>query len=233
MKKRAMILAAGTGTRLLPLTENKPKALIEYRGKTLLEIVLRRLIHHGFRDVVINIHHFPEQIVSFIESKKNFGINIRFSDESDLLLDTGGGIKNASGLFEGDPVLIHNVDIYTDLNLEELYNFHNDFEHLATFAVKERETSRPFLMNDSNILCGWQNLESGEKKLTRDSSPLRQIAYSGIAMLSPEFIEMMPPVSVYSLTPALLEISRTNEIQLFEHYGAWKDMGKPSAFAKE
>ncbi len=208
MKKRAMILAAGLGTRLMPLTENKPKALVEYRGKSLLEIILRRLIHHGFRDIVINVHHFPEQIISFLESKKNFGANIIFSDESDLLLDTGGGIKKASPLFEGEPVLIHNVDVYTDLNLDDIYNFHNDYEHLASLAVKERTTSRPFLMNNQDILCGC----------------------SGIAVLSPAFINLLPETGCYSLTPELLKIAGKHEIHLFPHSGAWKDMGRPEAF---
>jgi NDP-sugar pyrophosphorylase family protein len=230
MKKRAMILAAGLGTRLMPLTENKPKALVEYRGKTLLEIILRRLIHHGFRDIVINLHHHSGKIISFVESKKNFGVNILFSDESDLLLDTGGGIKKASPLFEGEPVLIHNVDVYTDLNLDDIYNFHNDYEHLASLAVKERETTRPFLMNDKGILCGWENLVKGEKKIVREENPLFQIAYSGIAMLSPEFIDLLPPTSCYSLTPEILTIAGKHDIHLFPHSGAWKDMGRPEAF---
>lgn len=233
MKKRAMILAAGLGTRLMPLTANKPKALVEYKGKTLLEIILRRLIHHGFRDVVINVHHFPEQIIAFVGSKKNFNINIVFSDESGRLLDTGGGIKNAAMLFEDDPVLVHNVDVYTDLNLEDLYNFHNDFENLATFAVKDRPTSRPFLMNDKNILCGWQNMVSGEKKIVRNENPLQQIAYSGIAMLSKEFISLLPPVDCYSLTPEILNIASKRDIHLFPHGGTWKDMGRPEAFAAD
>ena len=226
-----MILAAGLGTRLMPLTENKPKALVEYRGKTLLEIVLRRLIHHGFRDVVINLHHHPEKIISFIESKKNFGINIVFSNESDQLLDTGGGIKKAFPLFEGEPVLIHNVDIYTDLNLDDLYNFHNDYENLATLAVKERETSRPFLMNDKNILCGWENKLTGEQRIIRNETSLEPIAYSGIAMLSPEFIGMLPDKGSFSLTPELLNIAGNHDIHLFPHSGAWKDMGRPEAFS--
>jgi len=226
-----MILAAGLGTRLMPLTENKPKALVEYRGKTLLEIVLRRLIHHGFRDVVINLHHHPEKIISFIESKKNFGINIVFSNESDQLLDTGGGIKKAFPLFEGEPVLIHNVDIYTDLNLDDLYNFHNDYENLASLAVKERETSRPFLMNDKNILCGWENKLTGEQRIIRNETSLEPIAYSGIAMLSPEFIGMLPDKGSFSLTPELLNIAGNHDIHLFPHSGAWKDMGRPEAFS--
>lgn len=230
MKKRAMILAAGLGTRLMPLTENKPKALVEYKGKSLLEIILRRLIHHGFRDVVINLHHYPDQIKSFLESKKYFGANVIFSDESDELLDTGGGIRKALPLFEGDPVLIHNVDVYTDLNLDDLYNFHNDYEHLASLAVKERNTTRPFLVNEDGILCGWENLVSGEKRIVRNDIPLSQIAYSGIAVLSPEFIEIMPSTGCYSLTPELLNIAAKRDIHLFTHNGAWKDMGRPEAF---
>jgi NDP-sugar pyrophosphorylase family protein len=230
MKKRAMILAAGLGTRLMPLTESKPKALVEYNGKSLLEIVLRRLIHHGFRDIVINVHHYPEKIRSFIESKKNFSANIIFSDESDQLLDTGGGIKKASPLFEGEPVLIHNVDVYTDLNLDDFYNFHNDYEHLASLAVKERETTRPFLMNEKGLLCGWENKVTGEKRIIRNEIPLQQIAYSGIAILSPSFIDMLPKAGSYSLTPELLTIAGKHDIHLFPHTGAWKDMGRPEAF---
>ncbi len=230
MKKRAMILSAGIGTRLMPLTENTPKALVEYRGKSLLEIVLRRLIHHGFRDVVINVHHFPDKIISFIESKKNFGINISYSDESDQLLDTGGGIKKASTLFEGDPVLIHNVDVYTDLNLDDLYNWHIDSENIASLAVKQRTTSRPFLMNEKGILCGWENLVTGEKRTVRNENHLQQIAYSGIAVLSPAFIEMLPEQGVFSLTPEILTIAEKHDISLFRHEGAWKDMGRPEAF---
>jgi len=230
MKKRAMVLAAGLGTRLMPLTENKPKALVEYRGKSLLEIILRRLIHHGFRDVIINLHHYPEQIISFLESKKNFGANIIYSDESDDLLDTGGGIKKASPLFENEPILIHNVDVYTDLNLDDIYNFHNDYEHLASLAVKDRTTTRPFLTNENGILCGWENLVSGEKRIVRNDIPLHPIAYSGIAVLSPQFIELMPVTGCYSLTPVILNIAGKHDIHLFPHTGAWKDMGRPEAF---
>lgn len=214
----------------MPLTHDRPKALVEYRGKTLLEIVLRRLIHHGYREIIINIHHHPEKIISFVESKKNFGINIVFSDESDFLLDTGGGIKKASPLFEGEPILVHNVDVYTDLNLDDLYNFHNDYENMATLAVKVRETTRPFLMNESCILCGWENLVSGEKIIAREESPLQQIAYSGIAMLSPAFIDLLPKTGPYSLIPELLNIAGKHDIHLFPHLGNWKDMGKLEAF---
>ncbi len=231
MKKRAMILAAGLGTRLMPLTENRPKALVEFKGKSLVEIVLRRLIHHGFRDIVINVHHYPEKIISFIESKKNFGINIVFSDETNELLDTGGGIKKASPLFEGEPVLIHNVDVYTDLNLDNFYNFHNDYERLASLAVKERETTRPFLMNEKGILCGWENRVTGEQRIIRNETSLQQIAYSGIAMLSPACIEMLPDAGSYSLTPELLNIAGKYDIHLYPHTGEWRDMGRPEAFS--
>jgi MurNAc alpha-1-phosphate uridylyltransferase len=180
--------------------------------------------------MVINIHHYPEKIISFIESKKNFGINIVFSDESDLLLDTGGGIKKASPLFEGESVLIHNVDVYTDLNIEDFYNFHNDYEHLATLAVKERETTRPFLMNEKGILCGWENLVTGEKKVVRNENSLQQIAYSGIAMLNPEFIDLLPESGRFSLIPEILNIAEKHDIHLFPHLGTWKDMGRPEAF---
>jgi NDP-sugar pyrophosphorylase family protein len=233
MKKKAMVLAAGLGTRLQDLTKNKPKALVEYRGKTLLEIVLRRLIHHGFRDIIINIHHYGGQIIEFTRSKKNFGINIEFSDETDQLLDTGGGIKRAQWFFKAEPVLVHNVDVYTDLNLDEFYNFNNDFDRLASFAVKSRPTSRPFLMDKSGLLCGWENLITGEKIISREEREIERIAYSGIGVLSPQFLDMLPSSQPYSLTPEIIEISKKHDIYLFPHNGAWKDMGKIESFEVE
>jgi NDP-sugar pyrophosphorylase family protein len=233
MKKKAMVLAAGLGTRLQDLTKNKPKALVEYRGKTLLEIVLRRLIHHGFRDIIINIHHCGDQIVEFTRSKKNFGINLAFSDETDQLLDTGGGIKHAEWFFKDEPVLIHNVDVYTDLNLEDLYNFNNDFDRLASFAVKSRSTSRPFLMDKNGLLCGWENHITGEKVISRDETEIERIAYSGIGVLSPLFLQMLPSPHPYSLTPEILKISKNHDIYLFPHNGAWKDMGKIESYVVE
>ena len=233
MKKKAMVLAAGLGTRLQNLTKDKPKALVEYRGKTLLEIVLRRLIHHGFRDIIINIHHYGDQIIDFTKSKKNFGINIAFSDETDQLLDTGGGIKHAQWFFKDEPVLIHNVDVYTDLNLDELYNFNNDFDRLATFAVKSRPTSRSFLMDKNGLLCGWENLITGEIIISREENDVERIAYSGIGVLSPKFLDMLPPAQPYSLTPEILRISGNHDIYLFTQNGAWKDMGKIESYVVE
>jgi len=225
-----MILAAGMGTRLGPLTKDKPKALVEYNGKTLLEIVIRRLIHHGFRDIIINVHHFADQVVSFTESKKNFSVNIQFSDETDLLLDTGGGIEKAMWFFRNDPVLVHNVDIYTDLNLEEFYDYNNDNGYLATLAVKARTSTRPFLRTENGILCGWQNLVTGETVMTRDETNPERIAYSGIAVFSSAFVKMLPDTGKYNLIPEMLKISRTHDINLFEHTGIWKDMGKPESY---
>ena len=233
MKKKAMVLAAGLGTRLQEFTKDRPKALVEYRGKTLLEIVLRRLIHHGFRDIIINVHHYADQIVEFTRSKKNFGINIVFSDETNQLLDTGGGIKNAQWFFETDPVLIHNVDVYTDLNLDDLYNFNNDFDRLASLAVKSRPTTRPFLMDSNGLLCGWENLSTGEKIISREEKDTERIAYSCIAVLSPQFVEMLPSTKVYSLTPEILNISKTQDIYLLPHTGAWRDMGKVESYLVE
>jgi len=232
MKKRAMVLAAGLGTRLGEMTSNRPKALVEYHGKSLLEIVLRRLIHHGFRDIIINVHHYSEQVVSFVESKKKFGVNIEFSDESDRLLDTGGGIRKAAWFFENDPVLVHNVDIYTDLNLDELYTFSTAGDHAATLAVKSRTTTRPLLMGKNNILCGWEDLRTGEKIITREEPDLQRIAYSGIAVLSPRLIRYLPDKGAYPLVPKLLRISATEDIILHPHEGTWKDMGKPEFFTE-
>ncbi len=230
MKKKALVLAAGLGTRLQHLTKDKPKALVEHNGKTLLEIVLRRLIHHGFRDVIINVHHHADQIIKFTESKKNFGINILFSDETDDLLDTGGAIKKAGWFFKDYPFLVHNVDVYTDLNLDKLYNFHNDFDHIATLAVKSRPTTRPFLINKNSILCGWENLVTGEKVISRNEKELERIAYSGVAVFSHSLIQMLPAIGKFPLTPEILKISKTHDVHLYRHTGAWEDMGKPEAY---
>lgn len=162
--KQAMILAAGLGTRLKPLTDTRPKALVEVGGRTLLEIVLVRLINAGFTSVVVNIHHFAQQIIDFLHANNNFSIDIKISDETSLLLETGGAIKKAAPLFSTEaPVLIHNVDILSNINLNDFYNLSRN--HAAALMVSHRETSR-YLLADSDLrLSGWINTKTGETKL--------------------------------------------------------------------
>lgn len=192
---RAMIFAAGLGTRLKPLTDTMPKALVPVAGKPMLEHVITKLKSSGFDDIIINIHHFGEQIIDFLQANNNFGVNIRISDEREMLLDTGGGIKRALELFPTDePVLIHNVDILSDVDLNALYDFHLLSGNDATLMVSERKTSRYLIFNNEDRLCGWINKSSGETKpegFTYDSSKYSEYAFSGIHVVSPFIMKYM------------------------------------------
>lgn len=196
----AMILAAGLGTRLKPLTDTMPKALVPYQGKPLLEGLLDRLESFHFSSVVINVHHFADMIEDFIAANRaKWNMDIVFSDERDLLRDTGGAIRNARKFLEGSPFLVHNVDIITDFDLGEFYDGFlrsqsTESAPLATLLVSRRETSRYFLFDDGGLLVGWTNVSTGEVKSPFgdiDSGKYRKLAFSGIHMLSPEVFGMM------------------------------------------
>ena len=192
---KAMIFAAGTGSRLKPLTDHTPKALIPIGGKPMLEHVILKLKSSGFDQIVINLHHLGNQIVDFLEANNNFGVRIEISDESDYLLDTGGGIKKATSLLCGnEPFLIHNVDILSNVDLKKLYDTHVQTNPLATLLVSQRNTSRYLLFNKENRLCGWRNHETGEVKSYYpyfDPDQHNEYAFSGIHVLSPKILELM------------------------------------------
>ncbi|MBN1183569.1 MAG: nucleotidyltransferase family protein [Bacteroidales bacterium] len=225
---KAMVLAAGLGTRLKPLTDNKPKALVEINGKTQLELVINRLSAFGFKDVVVNVHHYAEMIIEYLKKNNNFGSSITISDERDKLMDTGGGIfKAAKFLKDGDPILVHNVDVYTNINLISLYNSHKKSNALATLAVKKRKTSRPYLVNSRNQICGWQNILTGETKLSRpDEDGLTPLAYSCIHVVNPEIFLYMDSNEPFSITQLYLELSKTKPIEVYKHDNdIWLDLG--------
>ncbi len=189
-----MIFAAGLGTRLKPLTDNLPKALIPIAGKPLLEHVIMKLKASGFHEIIVNVHHFPELIIEFLKENNNFGIRIEVSDESNLLLDTGGAIRKVKWFFDDKkPFLVHNVDILSNVDLVELYNQHLQVGSLATLVVSKRDTFRYLLFNDDNRLCGWINEKTGETKPTDLSDTFRfnKLAFSGIQMLSPDVFDLM------------------------------------------
>lgn len=198
---QALILAAGLGTRLKPLTDTKPKALIEVNGVPLIERLILKLASEGFNHIVINIHHFSDQIIDFIRGKNNFGLNILFSDETDLLRDTGGAIKLAlENRLLTEPFLIHNVDIISDLNIKEFYDSFTksrktDPLHIASLLVKQRETKRYLLLDDRMVLRGWKNISTGEIKPAslseNEVQSLRQLAFSGIHIVSPDIKNYM------------------------------------------
>ena len=190
-----MIFAAGLGTRLKPLTDTMPKALVPISGKPLLQHIIEKLKTSGFDEIIINVHHFAEQIIDFVRANNNFGIHVEFSDERSTLLDTGGGIKKAAHFFnDGKPFLIHNVDILSDMNLHELHASHQKSGALATLLVSVRETSRYLLFDDENRLRGWINKQTGELKSpfpNFNPSKCRELAFSGIHVLSPAILHYM------------------------------------------
>ncbi len=192
---KAMIFAAGLGTRLKPLTDHIPKALVPVAGKPMLEHVICKLKDYGFTEIVVNIHHFGQQIIDFLNANQNFGITIHISDERDLLLDTGGGIKKAATFFQGnEPFLIHNVDILSDTNLKELYDFHFKSGNDATLLASRRKTVRYLLFDTNNRLCGWINKDTLQTKPTGfqyDAVLYREYAFSGIHVASPSLFHYM------------------------------------------
>jgi Nucleoside-diphosphate-sugar pyrophosphorylase involved in lipopolysaccharide biosynthesis/translation initiation factor 2B, gamma/epsilon subunits (eIF-2Bgamma/eIF-2Bepsilon) len=225
---KAMILAAGLGIRLRPLTENIPKALIKIGNTPLLEYVIKKLLHHGFNDIIINVHHHPDMIINFLEKNKNFGANISISDERDILLDTGGGLKKAAPFFSGkESFLLYNCDIVTDLNLLTLYKYHLEQSALCTLAVRDRETSRYFVFDDDNTLCGWWNKATGEKKSVRwGGSKFRAMAFSGIQIINPSVLDLFPDKKVFSLVEFYLLIARDHKIGGYDHTETrWADIG--------
>jgi NDP-sugar pyrophosphorylase family protein len=228
-KAKAMILAAGLGTRLKPITLTKPKALAEVDGVPLLEYAIRHLKRDGFTDIVINIHHFGEQILEFLMKKNNFDINISISDESDQLLNTGGGLKKASWFFNNKkPFLLYNVDILSDIDLSALYNSHINSEALATLAVRGRKTSRYFLFNQNGLLCGWKNMSTNEIKITNHTiSKLQPFAFSGIQVINSDFLEMLENYNgAFSITDVYLDLCANYKILSYNHDKSfWLDLG--------
>jgi len=189
-----MIFAAGLGTRLKPLTDTIPKALIPIGGKPLLEHVVLKLKAAGFNEIIVNVHHFPDQMIDFLKANNSFGIRIEVSDERDLLLDTGGGIRNVEWFFDDNkPFLVHNVDILSNLDLNVLYNEHLASNSMATLVVSKRDTFRYLLFNGNNRLCGWINEKTGETKPVRFDNILNfnKLAFAGIQVLSPAVFELM------------------------------------------
>ncbi len=232
---RAMIFAAGLGTRLKPITDTKPKALVEVKNTPLLEIAINKLKNSGFDEIIVNVHHFADMIIEFLKSKNNFGIRIEISDERDLLLDTGGGLKKASWFFDDDkPFLVYNVDILSDIDLQKMYSFHQLLNSIATLAVRNRSTQRYLLVDDDNLICGWQNTKTGEVKKARETtSSLHQLAYSGIQIVDPRILSLMPEEKVFSIINFYLSIASKEKITAFKHDETyWLDLGKVESLEK-
>ncbi len=230
---RAMILAAGLGTRLRPLTDDRPKALVEVAGHTLLEITIRRLQQFGIREVIVNLHHFADMVVEYLKKHDNFGMRIEISRE-DVLLDTGGGLKKAAWFFLEDghsdePFLLHNVDVLSTIDFRRMAEFHQQNQALATLAVQERETSRYLLFDESNQLCGRRAGRDQKPEVVRPSKDTRPLAFSGVHVISPRLLTKMIEDGVFSIITSYLRMAgEGDKILAFrsdEFY--WRDLGKP------
>lgn len=230
-----MIFAAGLGTRLKPFTENVPKALIEVGGKPMIERVISNLKNAGVTDIIINLHHFPEKIKAFLTSKNNFNLNITFSDETGELLETGGGLMRAAWFFDdGQPFLVHNVDILTNLNLTEMMEYHCKWNPIATLFVQQRMSSRYLLFDDENQLKGWVNKKTGERiDVFKNQLPVKELAFNGIHIINPDIFKEIKNSGKFSIIPAYLEIVKQKTILSYQRDDAmYLDIGKPESLAK-
>ncbi len=230
---KAMILAAGLGTRLRPLTDNRPKALVEIAGRTLLEITLSHLRAFGIREVIINVHHFADMMLEYLKTNDNFGMHIEVSRE-EALLDTGGGLKKAAYFFLEDsnrfdqPFILHNVDVISTIDLRRMVQFHTENQALATLAVQDRETSRYLLFDEQLQLCGRRSGRDQKTELVRSSQQVLALAFSGIHVISPRLFAMMIEEGVFSIITSYLRLAAQGEkilaFRADEYY--WRDLGR-------
>jgi mannose-1-phosphate guanylyltransferase len=231
---RAMVLAAGLGTRLRPLTDHRPKALVEVGGRTLLEIALARLSSLGIREVIVNVHHFADMIGDYLKANKNFGMRIDVSREDNVLLDTGGGLKKAAYFFlensgaAEEPFVLHNVDVISTIDLHRMAQFHAENHALATLAVQERPTSRYLLFDEQLQLCGRKSGKDGQAELVRSSSHPKALAFSGIHVISPRLFPLMTEEGVFSIIAPYLRLAAQGEkiIAFRSDEYQWRDLGR-------
>jgi NDP-sugar pyrophosphorylase family protein len=236
---KAMVLAAGLGTRLRPLTNDRPKALVEINGRTLLEITLARLRDFGIHEVIINVHHFADMIAQYLNTNDNFGLRIELSRE-ETLLDTGGGLKKAGYFFQDnagsreEPFILHNVDVISNIDFAQMLKFHDEKNALATLAVQDRPTSRYLLFNDALELCGRQSGRDGQPELVRPSQNPQAVAFSGIHVVSPRFIPMITEHSAFSIIDSYLRVAAQGDkiiaFRADKYY--WRDLGRPEHVAQ-
>lgn len=230
---KAMVLAAGLGTRLRPLTNERPKALVEVAGRTLLEITLARLREFGICDVIINVHHFADIVDDYLQSKAHFGMRIEISRE-EILLDTGGGLKQAAHFFldspdADEPFVLHNVDVISNIDLYRMVQYHIKQQALSTVAVQSRDSSRQLLFDDQLQLCGRRAERDAKPEIVRASEHVHPLAFSGIHVISPRLLPLLSESGAFSIVPAYLRLAAAGErISAFradEYY--WRDLGTP------
>lgn len=228
-----MIFSAGLGTRFKPWTDNHPKALALVNGKPLLQHNIEYLQRYGITDVVVNVHHFADQIVDAVNKNKGWGSNVLISDETNEVLETGGGLLKAKDLLQnGEPFVTLNADFLTDLNINDLIRFHKEKKSLISFGITNRKTSRYFLFDEDNRLCGWRNVNTGEEKIAIAKPGLRQMAYSCVVVFQPEIFNLIPQRGKFSLVETYLSLAAEYPIYGFDHTGdKLVDVGKPESVA--
>ncbi len=241
---RAMVLAAGLGMRLRPLTNDRPKALVEVGGRTLLEMTLARLREFGIQEVIVNVHHFADTIADYLKSNRNFGMRIEISRE-DVLLDTGGGLKKASWFFLEDvhanevtkpdePFILHNVDVISTIDLESMVRLHSQHAALATLAVQQRKTSRYLLFDHNGRLRARRSAQEGKSKAEVRSANVSALGFSGIHVISPRIFSLMKEEGAFSIVDCYLRLAAQGEnilaFRADDYY--WRDLGKPGNVAQ-
>jgi NDP-sugar pyrophosphorylase family protein len=229
---KAMIFAAGLGTRFKPWTEKHPKALAPVNGRSLLQHNIQYLQRFGIRDVVVNVHHFSNQVIETINENGGWGSNIIISDEADGVLETGGGLFKARELLGTQTFITINVDILTSLDLGKLILFHQQQEAMISLCIADRDTSRFLLFDEANGLCGWRNIkdDSAIEKIVVPHSNLKQKAYSGIAVFQPEVLNLIPFTGKFSLIDVFLHLAPAHKIVGYNHSGdTWIDVGRPES----
>ena len=226
---KALLFAAGLGTRLRPLTLDRPKALVELQGKPLLGHALEYLQAQGVREVVVNVHHFAEQVMAYLAQHSPKGLRVHISDERDQVLETGGGLLKAAPLLRGElPIVLYNVDVWTNLDLAALLTQHQRSGAVATLAVRQRNSSRYLLFDEQGRLSGWRHQGAGEERLVRPAEQYYPLAFSGVHVIEPALLDLIPQRGVFSIIETYLSLAAEQHIQAYAHDADyWLDLGKP------
>lgn len=229
-----MLFAAGLGTRLKPITENCPKALVKVNGFALLEIAIQQLQKNGIESIILNVHHFADQVEAFLKSKK-WDVEIHVSDERDRVLETGGGLKKAGHFFKGESdFLVTNVDVLSNIDLKKMLKQHQEKKAIATLAVRNRISSRYLLFNEEDRLVGWKNEKTGAQKLLFNKETIaKQQAFSGIQIISSQFLENIRQEGKFSIIETYLDQGKNHLIQAYDHTDdLWLDVGTHPSLEK-
>lgn len=229
----AMILAAGLGTRFKPWTDHHPKALAVVNGKSLLQRNIEYLQSFGIRDIVVNVHHFAQQIEDALDTNNGWGSRYIISDETATVLETGGGLRKAAPFLQNAPFVLMNVDILTDMDLSAMIRNHFLHGPLATLAVTDRTTSRYFLFDAKDELCGWRNVKTGQERMARQAAVSVQKAFSGIHVIDPSIFALMTREGKFSMVDLYLDLAAVHSIRGYDHsHSRLIDVGKPESIAQ-